>query len=74
MIIEQKTALILLAGGDGSRLNCADPKLIYPLKLHEAKSFTELFIKRVLSLTSKLKIPQEKQPIIYLIIQSQMAE
>lgn len=70
LLNRKEVALILLAGGDGSRLNCTLPKLIYPLKLQESKTLAELFIKRVQGLMTHYNISAESP--IYFIISSQM--
>ena len=49
---EGKCSLLLLAGGDGRRLGYQNPKGMYPLKLNNVKSFFELFVTRIKSLTN----------------------
>lgn len=56
-LLKGEAALILLAGGEGSRLGYSGPKGIFPITLKTKKSLFELFARKLLRLEKKYKAP-----------------
>jgi len=57
LISEGKVGCLIVAGGQGSRLNCEGPKGLFPITSIKKKSLFQLFCERVLAASKQAKRP-----------------